>query len=142
MKADVVEYEHSMGSAHKLLRGETMAWWILAGFFCAFGILCAGLTLYGAALHRGHSGAGMLLLGPESGGEETRFYLWLKSMGILKCRIYLLDTWELLGIFAENGTEITDWETVSRHQTGAEEIDRAGNGDSSGNHQRGGIPEL
>ena len=42
----------------------------------------------------------------------------------------------------KNGTEIMCREAMSRPGTGAEEIDRAGNGDPSGHHQRGGVSEL
>ncbi|MGM9604705.1 MAG: hypothetical protein ACI3XG_06535 [Faecousia sp.] len=119
-----------------------MFWWIVVGFFTAFGILCAVLALYGASLHRTHRGTGICLIAPERDLEEAWFYLWLKSMGILKCRILELDSEELWNLLEENGTEITCRDGVPRPMTGAEEIDRAGNGDSSGHHQHGGVSEL
>lgn len=87
-----------------------MLWWIVIGFFTAFGMLCTVLTLYGAWLFRGYRGRGICLITPERDGEEAWFYLWLKSMGILKCRILELNSPELFKLLEESGTEITSRE--------------------------------
>lgn len=127
---------------HKLLRGGLMGWWIIVGFLTAFGVVCIVLTLYGAVLHRANRGNGIYLIMSDYSGEEAMFYLWLKSMGILKCRVLKAESRELWDMLEKNGIEITRWDSIARPGTGAEEIDRAGNGDSSGHHQRGGVSEL
>ncbi len=106
----VVKYERNMAPAHRMLRGDWMFWWIVIGFFTAFGMLCTVLTLYGAWLHRGCHGQGICLITPQCDGEEAWFYLWLKSMGILKCRIYTLESAEILEMLEQNGFEITSRE--------------------------------
>ena len=127
---------------HKLLRGGPMGWWIVVGFLTAFGVVCIVLTLYGAVLHRANRGNGIYLIMSDYSGEEAMFYLWLKSMGILKCKVLKAESRELWDMLEKNGIEITRWDSIARPGTGAEEIDRAGNGDSSGHHQRGGVSEL
>lgn len=127
---------------HKLLRGGPMGWWIIVGFLTAFGVMCIVLTLYGAVLHRANRGNGIYLIMSDYSGEEAMFYLWLKSMGILKCKVLKAESRELWDMLEKNGIEITRWDSIARPGTGAEEIDRAGNGDSSGHHQRGGVSEL
>lgn len=127
---------------HKLLRGGPMGWWIIVGFLTAFGVVCIVLTLYGAVLHRANRGNGIYLIMSDCSGEEAMFYLWLKSMGILKCKVLKAESRELWDMLEKNGIEITRWDSIARPGTGAEEIDRAGNGDSSGHHQRGGVSEL
>lgn len=127
---------------HKLLRGGPMGWWIIVGFLTAFGVVCIVLTLYGAVLHRANRGNGIYLIMSDYSGEEAMFYLWLKSMGILKCKVLKAESRELWDMLEKNGIEITRWDSIARPGTGAEEIDRAGNGDSSGHHQRGGVSEL
>ena len=127
---------------HKLLRGGPMGWWIIVGFLTAFGVLCTVLTLYGALLHHTYRGIGIYLIMSDYSGEEAMFYLWLKSMGILKCKVLKAESRELWDMLEKNGIEITRWDSIARPGTGAEEIDRAGNGDSSGHHQRGGVSEL
>ncbi|MCI6435066.1 MAG: hypothetical protein MR828_09930 [Clostridiales bacterium] len=142
LDGNVVKYEHNMAFMHKLLWGDPMGWWIIVGFLTAFGALCTVLTLYGALLHRTYRGIGICLITPVCSGDEAMFYLWLKSLGILKCKILEVESRELWNMLEKSGKEITRWDSNARPGTGAEEIDRAGNGDSSGHHQRGGVSEL
>ena len=117
-----------------------MLWWLIIGFFIAFGMLCAGLTLLGWLLHRGCRS--LCLVDSGQGGEDALFFLWLKTMGILKCKIYLLNSPEIWQLIEENAEEITGWDVAAQPRTGADEIDRPGNGDPPGNHQCGGVSEL
>ena len=64
-----------------------MTGWIIVGFFTAFGILCAGLVLWGMVLFRCFSGAGGWLLVPPEERQYVGYYRWLQSMGIIRCRI-------------------------------------------------------
>ena len=68
-----------------------MTCWIIVGFFTAFGILCAGLVLWGMVLFSRFSGTGGWLLVPPEEREYAEYYRWLKSMGILRCRIIVSD---------------------------------------------------
>ena len=127
---------------HKLLRGGPMGRWIVVGFLTAFGVVCIVLTLYGVLLHRTYRGNGICLITQDCSTEEAMFYLWLKSMGILKCKVLKVESRELLDMLEKNGKEITRWESNALPETGAEEIDRTGNGNPSGHHQHGGVSEL
>lgn len=123
LDGNVVKYEHNMAFMHKLLWGDPMGWWIIVGFLTAFGVLCTVLTLYGALLHRTYCGNGICLITPFCGGDEAMFYLWLKSLGILKCKILEVESPELWKMLEKSGKEITRWESNAQPGTGAEEID-------------------
>ena len=115
-----------------------MLWWVVVGFFTAFGLLCAGMVFIGALL-RGEP-AGIILLDPER--EDGMYLLWLRAMGVIRHGIYRVTDPALWQVIREHTEEITGWDTAARPMTGAEEIDRPGYGDSTGDHQRGGISEL
>lgn len=106
----------------------------IVGFFAAFGMLCAGMVLLGAFLGRQE---GFLLT-----RGDGMYFLWLRAMGIFKGRIYRVTSPKLWQLIREHAEEITGWDEAARPMTGAEEIDRSGYGDSTGDHQCGGVPEL
>lgn len=81
-----------------------MGYWILVGFFTAYGIICALLTLYGMILSRLSRGADTLLLVPKR--EDAPFFLWLKEMGIIRCRIFVKEAPELIFELEQNAEEI------------------------------------
>lgn len=89
-----------------------MGYWILVGFFTAYGIICALLTLYGMILSRLSRGADTLLLVPKR--EDAPFFLWLKEMGIIRCRIFVKDAPELIDALEMNAEEII----IGRHSSG------------------------
>lgn len=106
------------------------------GFFAAFGMLCAGMVLLGAFLGQGQQEGFLLTQG------DGMYFLWLRAMGIFKGRIYRVTSPKLWQVIREHTEEITSWDEGARLMTGAEEIDRSGNGDSTGDHQCGGVSEL
>lgn len=107
-----------------------MLWWVIVGFFAAFGALCAGMVVIGTLL--AEEPAGVFLLNPE---RETGMYLlWLRAMGVIRHGIFRVTDPDVWQVIREHTEEITGWEAVARPMTGAEEIDRAGNGDSTGHH--------
>ena len=58
--------------------------WFLLGALAAFGLVCAVWTLWGLCLA---SDEGTLIyVGPEP-VEFARRYLWLKEMGLVRCRL-------------------------------------------------------
>ena len=89
-----------------------MGYWILVGFFTAYGIICALLTLYGMILSRLSRGADTLLLVPKR--EDAPFFLWLKEMGIIRCRIFVEAAPELIDGLEMNAEEII----IGRHSSG------------------------
>ena len=89
-----------------------MGYWILVGFFTAYGIICALLTLYGMILSRLSRGADTLLLVPKR--EDAPFFLWLKEMGIIRCRIFVKEAPELIFELEQNAEEII----IGRHSSG------------------------
>ena len=124
-----------------------MAWYILLGTLAAFGGLCLLWGLAGWFVSGGEEGI-LILPGHSGQGEPgtVRWYLWLRELGLLRCRLVVEDfglspgerTWlENRGIERiEPGAQLPDT------GIGAREIDGTGNGNSAGHHQRGGVPEL
>lgn len=84
---NVVKYEQYKALKHKLHGGDPMTGWIIVGFFTSFGILCAGVVLYGLILFRRLEGTGGWLLIPCQEQEYADYYRWLRSVGVLRCRI-------------------------------------------------------
>ena len=66
-----------------------MGWYVLLGSLAAFGMLCALWTLLGWMLPRGD---GVLVVPARHGRlPELRGYLWLRSLGLLRCRLAAAD---------------------------------------------------
>ena len=64
-----------------------MIGWIIVGLFTSFGLLCAGMVLYGMVVFQCLCGTAGWLIVPEQERGYAAYYRWLKSMGILSCRI-------------------------------------------------------
>lgn len=88
---NVVKYEQSEAQTHKLPGGDPVIGWIIVGLFTSFGLLCAGMVLYGMVFFRCLSGTAGWLIVPEQERGYAAYYRWLKSMGILSCRILEVD---------------------------------------------------
>lgn len=110
-----------------------MGFFILCGFLCAYGLLCALAAGYGFIHYRRK----VLFAGPPGSEAALR---WLKRTGLLPCKIYLLEDDEVWAQVRNHSKELFYRELDTRIQTGAEEI--GGTGDSTGHHQRGGLSEL
>ena len=67
-------------------------------------MVCALLTLYGMILSRRSRAADTLLLVPKR--EDARFFLWLKEMGIIQCRIFIVNAPELRNEIEKKTAEI------------------------------------
>ena len=109
-------------------------YWIL-GFLAAFGAFSALWAAFGWLLP-GLRGCAVVCWGrPEA--EILIGYKWLRGLGLLRCPLLIV---------AEDGGEDTEIcsreELLSRLEWERNRFDGTGNGDHSGNHQRGGIPEL
>lgn len=115
-----VKYEQNLYPVHKLLRGGMMTWWILIGFFAAFGMVCAGLTLYAMVLHYGHRDEKICILTKNPSGSRMDYIRWLRGTGILRCRILVLDAEQLWDELERTGIDITSREiTPEKDRSGS-----------------------
>lgn len=115
-----------------------MAGMILIGLFAAYGFLAAAWTLAGMLRKKRYDG---VLIVSGSGEDKLALMaklLWLREMSLLECPIALtasgIDEVHLR-IFKRMGAEVID-------DLGAEDIDGTGNGNLTGHHSGGGVPEL
>ena len=124
-----------------------MAWYFLLGTLAAFGGLCMLWCLFGWLLPPGGEGVLILPGYPERDGIGTVWrYLWLRELGLLRCGLVVED----FGLSARErawlesrGIELREpGDLLPGTGIGAGKIDGTGNGDPSGHHQRGGVPEL
>ena len=103
----------------------------------AFGTLCALWTMFGWLLPGGR-GCALVCWGIPDEGILAR-YRWLRNLGLLACPLIVI---------AEDGPEGKDAEICSgedllfRLEMERKRFDGTGNGDHSGHHQHGGVPEL
>ena len=112
-----------------------MAGYVILGMLSAYGLLSALWAAFGWLLP-GLRGCALVCVGvPEEGTLNT--VRWLKGLGLLTCPLLVV---------AEEGEpdlEICSREDlVSRLEMERKRFDGTGNGDHSGHHQRGGVPEL
>lgn len=69
-----------------------MALYVVAGMLAAFGALCAVWAVFGWMLP---DSGGVLRYSPDKAEEAMRFagrYLWLKGMGLIRCRLVIENT--------------------------------------------------
>ncbi len=68
---------------------KTMLWYVCMGVLAAFGLLCAIWVILGLFLPR--AGTVAILC---DGTEKTlvRRYFWLRELGLIRCRLILLDS--------------------------------------------------
>ena len=66
-----------------------MVWYILFGFFAAFGLLSAIWTLLGFLLPAKCQCSLLLLCDPEEELAMLQRLLWLRDLGFLRCKICL-----------------------------------------------------
>lgn len=124
-----------------------MGWYIIIGGLAAYGLLCLAWAVCGRLFPAGEEG---VLILPEL-PEDSRWpfvarYLWLRDLGLIRCPLVVADsglnTQQRQWLEAK-GIEICKPEALpAGFGIGAEKRDGTGNGDSSGHHRRGGVPEL
>lgn len=69
-----------------------MIWYVMIGVFAAFGVLCALWVLLGVFLPGSRGCAAAVLCPPEQEEILLRRYLWLRELGLTRCRLILLDS--------------------------------------------------
>ncbi len=69
-----------------------MCWFVILGFFAAFGVLCALWTLVGLFLPVRSSCCVTLRCLPEEELATLRRFCWLHEMGFLKIRLMVADS--------------------------------------------------
>jgi len=118
-----------------------MAWYCILGALAAFGLLCGVWVVFGWLLSGGTGGAVVCL--PCGNGQEALFLRrcrWLRELGLLRCPVLLVDT---AGTALPEETEIcSPEELLTRLELERNRIDGTGNGNPSGHHRGGGVPEL
>ena len=96
-----------------------MTGWILVGFFAAFGILSAGFTLAGMLFFFCCRGTGGWMILTEQEHLFVRYYRWLSTMGILKCRFIIIRSSDALCWLEEQNAEIPGWENEPQPYDGS-----------------------
>ena len=110
---------------------------VILGVLAAFGLLCALWTVFGRLLP-GLRGCALVCLGPPE-EEIVTGYNVLKGMGLLNCPLIVV---------TDPAVECPEMEICSREdllsrlEMERKRFDGTGNGDHSGHHQCGGVPEL
>lgn len=126
-----------------------MAWIIILGTLAAWGLLCILWAALGWLLP-GSSGGVMLCLcrlGKVPDGVILR-YCWLRGLGLMNCPLLILDSSlsrreQEIYLKKYPGIEFCSLEEVpARLEVERNRIERNGNGDPPGCHQRRGISEL
>ena len=114
-----------------------MAGCVILGMLAAFGAVCALWAGLGWLLP-GCRGCALVCWGDPDEGMLAR-YRWLLGSGLLSCPLIVVaGTGE-----SENSVEICSGkDLLSRLEMERKRFDGTGNGDHSGHHQRGGVPEL
>ena len=126
---------------------DGMGWYILFGALAFLGAFCLLWVLYGWLLP-GDENAVLILPGIPGERELSglRRFLWMRDTGLFRGRLIVKDLGldsmekarlEALGIEIYSPEALPDGLGI-----GANEIDGTGNGDPSGHHRRGGVPEL
>ena len=114
-----------------------MAGYVILGMLAAFGALCAVWAALGWLLPAGQ-GCALVCWGEPDEGILTRYH-WLKGLGLLSCPLLIV---------AEEDPGWPETERcagedlLSRLEMERKRFDGTGDGDHSGHHQRGGVPEL
>ena len=118
-----------------------MALWVILGMLAAFGLLSAVWTALGWLLPDGR-GMALVCLGCPDEGIVSR-YRWLRGAGLLRCPLLVCAEEDLPQWQTATGIEICGREElVPRLELERKNIDRTGNGDPAGRHQRRGVSEL
>ena len=84
-----------------------MAGWIVIGFFAAFGIVSAGMTLACLLYFFRCRGTGGWMILSEQDSLFAGYYHRLSSLGILKCRFLTVPSSDLLRWLEEQSIEST-----------------------------------
>lgn len=119
-----------------------MAGYCMFGALAAFGLLCGLWVIFGVLLSGGSGGA-VVCLRCGNGREELflRRCRWLRSIGLLRCPILLV---EPAGetVFSEEEEICSPEDLLLRLELERKQIDGTGNGDPSGHHRGGGVSKL
>ena len=87
---------------------------MIVGFFAAFGMVSAGMTL-ACLLYFFHCrGTGGWMILTEQDSLFEGYYRWLSSLGILKCRFLTVSSSDLQRWLEEQSIERTGGEDISR----------------------------
>lgn len=117
-----------------------MAGMVFLGAMAAFGLLSLVWVLLGWLLPTGRGGA-IVWIGKPDDGIRIRVK-WLQSLGLLRLPL-LVVTEDVLDDRQDAYIEYCSLEQLcSRLEQERESFHGTGNGDSSGNHRGGGLPEL
>ena len=68
---------------------KDMIWFVLLGFLAAFGLLSALWAIFGFLLPGSHRCGVVLLCEPDAEWLLLHRLLWLRQLGLLRCRIFL-----------------------------------------------------
>lgn len=112
-----------------------MAGYVILGTLAAFGAFCAVWAVFGWLLPE-LKGCILVCIGTP---EEAVLYRikWMKGLGLLSC--------PLLVVAEESRKDLeicSPEDLLSRLEMERKRFDGTGNGDHSGHHQCGGVPEL
>lgn len=117
-----------------------MAGMVFLGAMAAFGLLSLLWVLLGWLLPTGRGGV-IVWMGKPDDGIRIRMK-WLQSLGFLRLPL-LAVTEQALDTLPDENIEYCSLEQLcSRLEQERESFHGTGNGDSSGNHWGGGLPEL
>ncbi len=112
-----------------------MVWYVILGMLSAFGLFCFLWGAFGWLLPK-DKGCAIVCWGQPD--EGTRAWIkWLQGFGLLRAPLLVIaqaQTDDLEICAGENLLSRLEWER--------KRFDGTGNGDHSGNHQCGGVPEL
>ncbi len=118
-----------------------MAGMVFWGAAAAFGLISVIWTLVGWLLPDG-KGAAVVCWGQPDEGILIRVK-WLQSLGLLRCPLLVVTDTEPFYYINKSTIEYCRGEELlSRLEQERIWVDGTGNGDSSGNHSGGGLPEL
>ena len=116
-----------------------MAGYVILGVLAAFGVLAVLWAGLGWLLPGGR-GMVMVCMGAPDEGILAR-YRWLRGLGLFSCPLIVAA--EEADLPVPEGVELCEPEKLLlRLELERKEIDRTGNGDPPGRHQRRGISEL
>ena len=74
------------------LEVKQMFWYVIFGFFAAFGVLCASWTLLGLLLPVREGCRMTLQCPPQQELAALRRFCWLHEMGLLRAHLTVLDS--------------------------------------------------
>lgn len=117
-----------------------MAGTVFLGALAAFGVLSVLWALLGWLLPDG-KGTAVVCWGEPDDGILSRVK-WLRSVGLLQSPLLIVAEDRGNCRQSDDMEYCSPGQLLSRLEQERKQFDGTGNGDSSGNHRRGGVPEL